>query len=204
MSAKAWPVVLRERTPAGIVTLRPLRIRDAKDWREVRARNADWLSPWEATVPTPSAERAPSFNDMVRRLRDEAREGRGMPFAVLLDGHFVGQLSVGALSMGSYRGCFIGYWVDADVAGQGVIPTAVAMATDHLFTTVGLHRVELAIRPENQASIRVAEKLGFRLEGTRERYLHINGQWRDHLIFVANPEDFPDGVLQRWRQTRHT
>lgn len=204
MTSKAWPVVLRERTAAGIVTLRPLRIRDAKDWREVRARNADWLSPWEASVPTPSTERAPSFHDMVRRLRDEAREGRGMPFAVLLDGHFVGQLSVGALSMGSYRGCFIGYWVDSDVAGQGVIPTAVAMASDHLFTNVGLHRVELAIRPQNKASIRVAEKLGFRLEGMRERYLHINGEWRDHLIYVANPEDFPDGVLNRWRQSRHT
>ena len=201
---QAWPVVLRERTDAGVLTLRPLRMRDAKAWRETRLRNDEWLRPWEATAPQMSAERAPTFTDMVRRLRDDAREGRGMPFAVLLDGQFVGQLSVGAISLGSYRGCFIGYWIDSQVAGQGLIPTAVAMATDHLFNTCGLHRVELAIRPENQASIRVAEKLGFRYEGMRQNYLHINGDWRDHAIYVANPEDFPKGVLHHLNQSRHT
>lgn len=199
----AWPVVLKDRSEIGEITLRPLRVRDGRAWREVRARNVQWLAQWEATVPVHSRDRIPSFPDMVRRLRQEAREGRGMPFAVLLDGEFVGQLSVAGMGFGSYRGCYIGYWVDAEVAGRGIIPTAVALACDHLFGTVAMHRVELAIRPENQASRRVAEKLGFRLEGRRERYLHIDGDWRDHAIYVLTAEEVPEGVLNRWKSIRN-
>jgi [ribosomal protein S5]-alanine N-acetyltransferase len=199
---RAWPVTLRDRGPAGEVVLRPLRLRDARAWREARAANARWLQPWEATAPPGAGERIPGFSDMVRQLREDARNGRGLPFAVLLDGQFVGQLSVAGISYGSYRGCFMGYWVDERVAGRGVIPTAVALATDHVFEALHLHRVELGIRPENIASRRVAEKLGFRLEGVREKFLHINGDWRDHVIYVMNNGDLPNGVMARWRETR--
>ena len=74
----------------------------------------------------------------------------------------------------------LGYWVDQARAGQGIAPTAVAMATDHCFRTLGLHRMEINIRPENGPSLRVVEKLGFRDEGYRPRFLHINGEWADH------------------------
>jgi ribosomal-protein-alanine N-acetyltransferase len=76
---------------------------------------------------------------------------------------------------------------------------AVAMATDYCFHVLGLHRIEIAIRPENTASLRVVEKLGFRYEGLRRRYIHINGDWRDHFAFALVREDAPDGVLARWR-----
>ena len=69
------------------------------------------------------------------------------------------------------------------------MPTAVAMAVDHCFGPVGLHRVEINIRPENAASLRVVAKLGFRPEGLRPRYLHIDGDWRDHLVFALNAEE---------------
>ena len=49
------------------------------------------------------------------------------------------------------------------------------MVIDHCFTEVGLHRVEINIRPENAASLRVVEKLGLRREGFYERYLDIDG-----------------------------
>jgi [ribosomal protein S5]-alanine N-acetyltransferase len=202
VTRRAWPVTLRTTTPAGEVTLRPLRARDARPWRDVRAANSDWLGPWEATAPEAGRERVPGFGDMVRRLREEARQGRGLPFAVLLDGQFVGQLSVGGIAYGSYRGCFMGYWIDHRVAGRGVMPTAVAMAVDHVFGVLRLHRVELAIRPENGASRRVAEKLGFRLEGVRERYLHIDGAWRDHVVYVLNADDVGEGLLRRWQARR--
>jgi ribosomal-protein-alanine N-acetyltransferase len=116
---------------------------------------------------------------MVRRLRAEAREGRGLPFALFVDGSFGGQVTVGGISRGSLLSAYIGYWIDQRVAGRGIMPTAVALVTDHCFREVGLHRVEINIRPENTASLRVVEKLGFRREGLRERYLHIDGDWRD-------------------------
>jgi ribosomal-protein-alanine N-acetyltransferase len=75
------------------------------------------------------------------------------------------------------------------------------MAVDHCFFVVGLHRIEASIRPENQASRRVVEKLGFREEGLRRRYLHIDGAWRDHLCYALTVEDVPGGLLARWRST---
>ena len=133
----------------------------------MRSRNAEWLRPWEATSPVPYDEPPPTYAAMVRRLRAEARAGRSLPFAVTYEGQLVGQLTVGGIVWGSLRTAFIGYWVDEDVAGRGVMPTAVALAVDHCIGTVGLHRVEINIRPENEASLRVVEKLGFRDEGLR-------------------------------------
>jgi ribosomal-protein-alanine N-acetyltransferase len=189
-----WPATLVD----GSLTLRPLRQRDSREWRTVRARNAEWLRPWEATSPEPAIDAPPTYSAMVRRLRTEARDGRTMPFVIAFGGDLVGQLTVGGISWGSLRSAHIGYWVDQRVAGRGIMPTAVAMATDHCFE-VGLHRMEINIRPENLASRRVVEKLGFRPEGLRPRYLHIDGDWRDHLSFALTVDEVPGGLLARWK-----
>jgi len=194
-----WPVVLSD----GPIGLRPLRQRDAQAWRSVRSRNIEWLRPWEATSPEPEREAAPTYASMVRRLRAEDREGRTMPFVMTYSGALVGQLTVGGIAWGSLRSAYIGYWVDQRVAGRGITPTAVAMATDHCFS-VGLHRIEINIRPENTASRRVVEKLGFRPEGLRPRYLHIDGDWRDHLSFALTVDEVPGGLLRRWHEQRTT
>jgi [ribosomal protein S5]-alanine N-acetyltransferase len=182
--------------------LRPLRMRDAAAWREVRTRNARWLKPWEATLPLSEGDAPATYGSMVRRLRAEAREGRSLPFALIVDGAFAGQVTVGGIARGSLLSAYIGYWIDQRFAGRGIMPMAVALATDHCFGEVGLHRVEINIRPENAASLRVAEKLGFRPEGLRERYLHIDGEWRDHLTYGLCAEDVPEGVLARWLSSR--
>jgi ribosomal-protein-alanine N-acetyltransferase len=194
-AGRPWPVVLRE----GAVVLRPLRYRDARAWRAVRAANIDWLAPWEATHPDSSVP-APTFHQMVRAFGREARAGRMLPFAIDLDGLLVGQLTVSGISWGSLRSGQIGYWVDRRVAGRGIVPTSVALTVDHCFFVLGLHRIEVNIRPENAASLRVVHKLGFRPEGLRRRYLHIDGAWRDHATFAITPEDIPEGLASRWRQ----
>ncbi len=125
-----------------------------------------------------------------------------MPFAVTYEGRLVGQLTVANIIWGSACSATIGYWIDSAVAGRAIMPTAVAMATDHCFSTVGLHRIEVNIRPENAASIRVVEKLGFRDEGIRARLLHINGTWSDHRSFALTADEVSDGVLARWRGTQ--
>jgi ribosomal-protein-alanine N-acetyltransferase len=188
----------------GAVRLRPLRRRDAKTWLALRAVNATWLEPWEATSPTPVEGPPPTFGEFVRMLSAQARRGTALPFAVDHAGRLVGQLTVSSIAYGSLRSASIGYWVSQHVAGRGVIPTAVALATDHCFQGLGLHRVEVNIRPENTRSLRVAEKLGFRDEGLRERYLHIAGQWCDHRTFALTVEDVPDGLLERWHRLRVT
>jgi [ribosomal protein S5]-alanine N-acetyltransferase len=195
---RGWPARLRE----GSVELKPLRLRDASAWREVRSRNARWLRPWEATLPLAEHDAPTTYASMVRRLRAEAREGRSLPFALVVDGAFAGQVTVGGISRGSLLSAYIGYWIDERCAGRGIMPTAVALTTDHCFREVGLHRVEINIRPENAASLRVVEKLGFRQEGIRERYLHIDGDWRDHLTFALCADEVPEGLLVRWMSSR--
>ena len=113
-----------------------------------------------------------------------------------------GQLTVSGIVGGSASWGQIGYWVDQRLAGRGIIPTAVALAVDYCFRSMRLHRIEIAIRPENVRSLRVVAKLGFRPEGLRPRYLHIDGDWRDHLVFALNAEEVPEGLLQRWDNLR--
>ena len=135
---------------------------------------------------------------MIRDLQRQAKQGRMLPFAVTYDEQMVGQLTVSGISWGSACWGQVGYWVDRGHAGRGVMPTALALATDHCLLTMRLHRIEVAIRPENTASLRVVEKLGFRLEGQAPRYLHIDGAWRDHLLFAVTAEELPAGLLARW------
>ena len=188
--------------------LRPFRLRDSGAWSEVRIRNEGWLSPWEgrpAGQPeTGWAERhsAAVYTAMLRNNRREARAGRALPCAVTYDGRLVGQVTAGTVVRGAFDSAAVGYWVDGAVAGRGVLPTALALLVDHCFDVVGLHRVEANIRPENLASRRVVEKLGFREEGLHRRYLFIDGDWRDHLSFAVTREDVPEGMLQRWHAVR--
>ncbi|MGZ4637954.1 MAG: GNAT family N-acetyltransferase [Actinomycetes bacterium] len=177
----------------GPVTLRPIRRHDRAAWLEVRGRNLEWLAPWEATPPREGQPIA--FPTMVRTLRRQARRGQMMPFVVLYEGRLVGQLTVGGITWGSLCAAHIGYWIDSRVAGRGIMPTAVALATDHCLTRAGLHRIEVNIRPENAASLRVVEKLGFRDEGLRRGFLHIAGDWRDHRTFALTAEELPPGGL---------
>jgi ribosomal-protein-alanine N-acetyltransferase len=199
-----WPVELRH----GAISLRPIRVRDAGEWTAVRQRNMAWLRPWDATQP-PGASRGPqSFRSMAREMERQAKQGRMLPFVVTYAERskrpIVGQLTVSGITFGSAGWANMGYWIDQGYAGRGIIPTAVAMAADHCWFTLGLHRIEIAIRPENTASLRVVEKLGFRYEGQRPRFLHIDGDWRDHQVFALNAEEVPEGLMARLGLSRRS
>lgn len=183
---------------SGPVELAPIRARDARDWGRLRRENGQWLGPWEATSPSGHGEAPPNFRLMARSMRAEARAGRTIPWMIRYQGDLVGQLTVFGISYGALRSASAGYWVARSHAGRGIVPCALAMATDFCWNTIGLHRMEVNIRPENEASRRVVEKLGFRCEGTRQRYLHIDGQWRDHLSYALTAEEVPAGLLERW------
>jgi ribosomal-protein-alanine N-acetyltransferase len=202
MAAPGWPARLAD----GPVGLRPLRMRDALAWSEVRTANEAWLAPWEgrpeSAPPANWADRhTPAvFATMLRMLRRESRAGRSLPFAITYEGQLAGQMTLAGVVRGAFDNAFAGYWVDGRLAGRGIAPTALALAVDHAFGPVGLHRVEANIRPENAASRRVVEKLGFRDEGLSERYLFIDGAWRDHRSYALTREDVPGGLLRRWHR----
>jgi len=184
----------------GGVTIRPIRLRDSRALEQELISNRAWLRTWEATNP-----HGPIGFDSrasIRSLLSNWRSGFGVPFAVEYDGEFAGQLNVSGLSYGSLSSASIGYWVAERFAGRNVTPTAVALATDHCLFSLGLHRMEICIRPENAPSLRVVEKLGYRYEGLRRRFIHINGDWRDHFCFALTVEELPTGVLRRWKDGR--
>jgi ribosomal-protein-alanine N-acetyltransferase len=156
--------------------------------------------------------RAPrTFADLVDLYQEDALAGRMVPLVVETEGRLVGQINVSNIVLGSFRSCTVGYWVARSVAGRGIIPTALALVSDHVIGDLGLHRVEINIRPENVASLAVVRKLGFRDEGVRARMLHIDGDWRDHRSFALTTEDLAGStVMDRLTHTsqqsreRHT
>jgi ribosomal-protein-alanine N-acetyltransferase len=211
MAAPGWPVILTD--PHSGVMLRPYRHSDGRAWSRCRIANESWLSVWE---PTPAGgswtdlNSPAAFRAIYRELRRVANAGGAMPWAVCLvtpgsrRERFVGQITLGNIVRRAFCSAYAGYWVDSRVAGQGVIPTALALAVDHAFVSGSLHRIEVNIRPENKASRRVVEKLGFREESYHAKYLHIDGAWRDHIGYALTTEDVAaeGGLLARWHRLR--
>lgn len=190
--AKLGPIGVR----AGTLTLRPIRLRDAGEWSRIRVRDRDYLEQWEPTASGAWNDRnAPmAWPAQCSALRRLARRGQCLPFTILLDGAFAGQITLGNVIRASLRSAWVGYWVSAELAGAGVATGVVALLVDHAFGPGGLHRVEATVRPENEASTRVLRKAGFRQEGMFERYLDVAGAWRDHLCFAITTEEVALGV----------
>lgn len=187
-----WPVGVGPlRVRAGVVRLRPLRMRDGAQWSRTRLADRAHLEPWE-----PSAEgdwvirhSVAAWPALYSGLRSEARKGRMLPFVIELDGRFCGQLTVGNIVHGALRSAWIGYWVCRSATGGGVATAALALGLDHCFGPVMLHRVEATVRPENAASRAVLAKAGFREEGLLLRYLEVDRAWRDHLLMAVTAEE---------------
>lgn len=191
-----WPVTLEHHN----LILGPLRYVHRRQWHDLRTRNASWLNPWEATDPS-GTRSALTYGAMVRAHNRDGANGVSYPWAIFIRDHpedkpqLVGQMIAAPVLWGSMRSTTFGYWIDQAYAGRNIVPTAVALACDYLLLRVGLHRVEINIVPDNAASLRVVEKLGFRSEGIRKDYIHISGGWRDHASFAMTVDELPPGGL---------
>ena len=195
-----WPARLGPlRVPGGVVAIRPVRLRDAGEWSRIRLRDRAHLEMWEPTGIGPWPERNAfwSWPSQWAALRSLARRGQCLPFTITLDGRLVGQVTVGNIVRASLRSAWIGYWVSSDVVRGGVATAAVALVTDHAFAVSGLHRLEATVRPENTPSLRVLAKAGYRQEGLFERYLDVDGAWRDHYCYALTKEETGDGLVRR-------
>jgi len=183
----------------GSVELRDLKKRDARKLQALLIKDRAWLSPWEAT--TPGIRYPVDARDLISNLLYQQRKGSGLAFVIEVEGELAGQINVANILYGSVSSASIGYWIGKDFAGRGAMPIAVALTIDHLFDELHLHRVEIDIRPENDASLRVVQKLQLREEGLKERFIHIDGQWRDHRIFAITAEERKGSMLGRLDNT---
>lgn len=185
-----WPVELRDDSAVPTIVLRALRVDDEEDWHRVRRENESFVKPWEPTMPPGAELRAPvSFRQFVREFDNEALAGRTLPWVIEVAGEIVGQVHIFGIVRGGEQSAAAGYWLAEAWTRRGIASRALALAIDYCLGPAGLHRVEVNIRVDNAASLGVVRKLGLRDEGIRQRYLHIDGQWRDHHSFAVTTEE---------------
>jgi RimJ/RimL family protein N-acetyltransferase len=162
----------------GDLVLRPW-TEDDVDALVVAINDAE-IAHWIPTIPHPYTE-----DDARAFIRGEVRDDHDA-MAIELDGRVVGGLGIG-LNVHDYRGR-IGYWVAAASRGKGVCTRALRLLCRHALDELELQRVDLITDPDNIASQRVAEKVGFKREGVLRAHLrHPDGRIRDSVMFSLLP-----------------
>ncbi|MEM6414746.1 MAG: GNAT family protein [Pseudomonadota bacterium] len=101
----------------------------------------------------------------------------------------VGGVTLSGIKRHASHSAQIGYWVGKDFLRRGIGHAAVAAVVAHGLGIMGLNRIEAACQPENIASRRLLDRVGFRKEGLARDYLHINGAWRDHCLYAMTAFD---------------
>lgn len=166
------------------IWLRPPRSADYRAWSEVRGASRDFLQPWEPTWPADDLSRAAYRRRLSIYARDQEL-GQGYAFFSFRreDDQLIGGINLREVRRGVGQMAAIGYWVGKPYARQGYGLEAVRAVGRFAFQQLGLHRLEAACVPENEASHRLLLKAGFEHEGRARAYLRIDGRWRDHLMF---------------------
>ena len=174
------------------VTLRYPEMSDFAEWAALRGSSRAFLSPWEPTWAADELTRT-AFRRRLRRYQREIRNDLAYPFFVFRksDGSLIGGCTLTNVRRGVTQSAAVGYWIGATYARQGYMYSALKLIPPFVFELLGLHRLEAACIPENEASRRLLLKVGFREEGRARRYLQINGEWRDHILFALLEDDAP-------------
>lgn len=170
------------------VIVRPALGNDHQKLEAVRRANREWLGPWEATLPPGSTEKLPTAAEYRRRLERQMAESEALVMVIEVDGEVAGLVSIAGIQHGAMSQGNLGYWIGEKWAGQGVVSLAVAAVIDLVILRLGLHRLEINVRPENAPSLGLCHKLGLRHEGLRVRYMSIAGRWADHEGFAIDQE----------------
>lgn len=102
----------------------------------------------------------------------------------------IGHAVLSQISRGSFQAAYLGFAIDQDLQGQGLMTEACQSIVAYGFKDLKLHRLMAGHRPDNLASSRVLEKLGFKKEGLAEDYLYINDEWQDHVLRALVNRDF--------------
>jgi [ribosomal protein S5]-alanine N-acetyltransferase len=113
------------------------------------------------------------------------------------DGALAGSATLGHIVFGNLRSAYLGYSAFVPHQHRGFMTEGLELVLRHAFGTLGLHRVEVNIQPDNARSIALAERLGFRREGYSPRYLKIGGRWRDHVRFAMLADEFSPATARR-------
>lgn len=178
------------------ISLRYPQVADYQAWSELRTQSRSFLTPWEPIWPADDLTRA-AFKRRIKRYERDIREDLAYPFLVFRseDNALVGGITLSNIRRGVAQACSVGYWAGEPFARQGYTSEAVRAVMPFVFKTLKLHRVEAACLPHNEASKALLKRVGFIEEGLARKYLRINGQWQDHVLFAALAEDIKTGNI---------
>lgn len=172
------------------VWLRVPQTGDYTDWAQLRGVSDSFLKPWEPEWSYDELTRS-AFRRRLRHYQRDMRDGLGYAFFLFRNGdnRLLGGVTLTNARRGVSQSVSIGYWVGEPHARQGYMTAAVRVLVPFVFESLGFHRIEAACLESNAASRRLLEKCGFQHEGLARKYLKINGQWQDHLLYAAIHED---------------
>jgi ribosomal-protein-alanine N-acetyltransferase len=147
------------------------------------AASRDLHDPWTFLPDTPEG-----FRSMLDRSEDPADEL--LLICQIEGGALAGVAHLGHIVLRDFGSAYLGYSAFVPHQGKGNMTEGLRLVLRHAFGTLGLHRVEANVQPENVRSIALVERLGFRREGYSPKYLRIGGRWRDHVRFAILAEEF--------------
>lgn len=162
--------------------MRPLEEEDSASLCRAIVRNRDHLRPWEPRRGEEFFTERGQAERVAGQLKEQAA-GRLVPWVLAVGYEVVGAVTLPNVALGPFRIANLGYWVDAQRVGRGLATAAVRAACRAADEQLGLHRVEAGTVVANLASQRVLAKCDFAVIGTAPEYLHIDGEWRDHVLF---------------------
>jgi ribosomal-protein-alanine N-acetyltransferase len=192
-------VPLSARIETERLVLRPLREGDLRALRGFAVENEEHLRPWSPRPKSQADARSiVELSQRIRAARTLWRGDRSYALAVTLrepgtragSGAYIGRVTLGEVVRGYFQSAYLGYLVGASHQGRGLAREAVRAAIEFAFTTLELHRVQAAVMPHNERSLRLIRALGFREEGRARDYLMIDGAWRDHVLFAVTRDEW--------------
>jgi ribosomal-protein-alanine N-acetyltransferase len=175
-----------EAEPAGRVWVRVVAAEDGAALCRAHGASVALHAPWV----TPFTD-MDGFRTWQGRIAEQ--QGEALVAIDRRDGGIAGLFALTGVMHGALCSAWLGYHAMAGYAGRGLMTEAMGLVCHHAFRTLGLHRVEANIQPENARSIALVQRAGFQREGYSPRYLRIGGVWRDHerWALLADTEEEP-------------
>ncbi len=153
-------------------------------------RNGEYLSPWSPPVPD-SFFSEDFWTERLAKNRQELQLTRSLRLFLVGEkqGEVLGACSFTDIVRGAFRSCHLGYSIDRQQQGRGVMTKVLRVAIPFVFEELRLHRIEANYMPTNERSGAVLRRLGFDVNGYARDYLFISGAWRDHVLTsLTNPD----------------
>jgi len=157
----------------GRIYLRTVGTEDRVEFLKLMRQSQQLHHPW---ISPPLTEAG--FTGYLARTRRDDHEG--LLICNKHDDAITGVININNIVRGSFLSASLGYYVGAPYVGQGLMREGLDLVKNYAFYTLGLHRLEANIQPENVRSIALVTQCGFEREGLSPNFLYIDGQWRDH------------------------